>query len=357
MEKFEFPILKTKIEGANQTFDLNDQIDRRKYFELKAGEEIEKLKTYLENNSFVAYLLGKKGSGKGTYSKLFMEAVGADKAIHFSLGDLVRSVHEEISDPKKKEGLINFLKTNYRGFIPIEEALEAFEGRSTKTLMPTEFILALAKREIAKFEKKALFIDGFPRDLDQISYSLFFRDLIDYRQDPDIFILLNVPETIIDERIKTRVVCPKCKTPRNYKLLPTKKINYNPETKKFALACDNQSCNGVSMVSKEGDEFGIEPIRERLELDGKLIKQAFSLHGIPKVLLRNSVPVDVAKEYVDQYEITPGYDYEWDEKNKKVNVIEEPWVIADEAGVPSYSLMPAPVVVSMIKQLVKVLGL
>lgn len=353
----DFPLFKTKINGVSQTFDLNDPVDRRKYFELKAGKEIEKLKVYLEKNTFVAYLLGKKISGKGTYSKLFMEAVGTDKAIHFSVGDLVRSVHEEIADSKKKEELINFLKANYRGFIPIEDALAAFEGRSTKTLLPTEFLLALVKREISEFGKKALFIDGFPRDLDQISYSLFFRDLIDYRQDPDIFILLDVPETIIDERIKTRVVCSVCKTPRNYKLLPTKIIKYDEKLKKFSLACDNPTCHEATMVSKEGDELGIESIRERLNLDGKLIKQALNLHGIPKILLRNSVPVKAADEYVDQYEITPEYNYEWDEDNKKVKVIEKPWIVPDEEGVPSYSLLPAPVVISMIKQLVKVLGL
>lgn len=357
MEKTEFPIFKTKVDGVTQKFDLNDPVERRKYFELKAGPEIEKLRIYLEKNTFVAYLLGKKNSGKGTYSKLFMEAVGLDRAVHFSVGDLVRSVHEEIVDPKKKEELITFLKVNYRGFMPIEDALEAFEGRSTKNLLPTEFILALVKRAIAKFGKKALFIDGFPRDMDQISYSLFFRDLIDYRDDPDIFILINVPETIINERIKTRVICPKCKTPRNYRLLPTKKITYNEKENKFDLRCDNPECQEAVMVGKEGDELGIEPIKERLAIDGKLIKQAFSLHGIPKIFLRNSVPVDVVDQYVDQYEITPGYSYQWDKENKKVRVIESPWIINDEEGVPSYSLLPAAVAVSLIKQMVKVLGL
>ena len=76
-------------------------------------------------------------------------------------------------------------------------------------------------------EKKALFIDGFPRDLDQVSYSLFFRDLIGYRADPDIFILIDVPNSVIDERIKYRVVCPKCHTPRNLKLLATKQVEYD----------------------------------------------------------------------------------------------------------------------------------
>jgi hypothetical protein len=44
------------------------------------------------------------------------------------------------------------------------------------------------------------------------------------------------------------------------------------------------------MKTKEGDEHGIEPIRERLNKDELLIKQAYTLQGIPKVLLRNSIP-------------------------------------------------------------------
>jgi len=353
----EFPIFKTKIEGINQTFDLDDPIERRKYFELKAGSEIEKLKVYLEKNTFVAYLLGKKNSGKGTYAKMFAEIVAPEKIIHFSIGDAVRAVHNEFQDPNKKNDLINFLKTNYRGFVPIEKALESLASRSTKTLLPTEFILALVKREITKFGRKALFIDGFPREMDQISYSLFFRDLIDYREDPDIFILIDLPDSIINERIKYRVVCPICQTPRNLKLLPTKNIGYDKKTGQFYLICDNPSCQKAVMVAKEGDALGIEPIRNRLEKDGQIIEQAFSLYGVPKIFLRNSIPVEGANQYVDDYEITPEYSYLWDEKNQAVKVIKKPWIINDEKGRPSYSLLPPPVVVSMIKQMVEILGI
>jgi len=73
--------------------------------------------------------------------------------------------------------------------------------------------------------------------------------------------------------------------------------------------------------------------------------------------LRNSVPADKAKELVNDYELTPAYDYHWDEKQRKVITTEKPWQIMDDEGVASYSLMPPPVVVSFIKQLVKVLNL
>ena len=351
-----FPIFKSKIEGADKKFNLADPKDREKYFHLKAGPEIEKLKRYLKKNTFIAYLLGKKNSGKGTYAKMFAEIIGPEKIYHFSIGDMIREVDQELKDKKRKKELLSFLEKNYRGWLSLEKIFSALEKRSTQTLLPTELILALVKREIAKREKKTLFIDGFPRGLDQISYVLFFRDLIGYREDADIFILIDVPERVIDERIKWRRVCPRCQTSRNLKLLPTSKVGYDEKKAVFYLLCDNPDCPGSRMVQKEGDELGIRPIRERLKMDDKLIQQAFSLHGVPKILLRNSLPVKVAKNFVDDYEITPEYDYEWNEKEKKVRIIEKPWIVLDDEGRPSYSLLAAPVVVSLIKQMAKVLG-
>ena len=109
------------------------------------------------------------------------------------------------------------------------------------------------------------------------------------------------------------------------------------------------------MHGKEGDEMGIESIRDRLELDDKLIAKIFSLHGIQKGLIRNAVPVEKAKDFVDDYELTPAYSYE--RVNGEVKVIEKPWVVKDDDGVPSYSLLPQAVAVSLIKQMVSVLGL
>jgi len=357
VKNMEFPILKTKIDNSSKKFDLTDFKERQAYFEFKAGKEIKKLREYLKENTFIAYLLGKKNSGKGTYAKMFKEVVAPEKIEHFSIGDMVRSFDEVVQDKEKRKDLISFLEKNYRGFVPISELISALEKRSTKTLLPSELILALVKGEVAKREKKALFIDGFPRDLDQVSYSLFFRDLVEYRQDPDIFVLIDVPESVIDERIKYRVICPLCQTSRNLKLLPTKKVEYDEKEKKFFLLCDNSECGGARMVQKEGDEFGIEPIRERLEKDEKLIKQALSLYGIPKILLRNSLPIDKAKDFVDDYEITPEYVYQKDKKSKKIKIIEKPWQILDDQGIPSYSLLPPPVVVSLIKQISLTLGL
>jgi hypothetical protein len=41
----------------------------------------------------------------------------------------------------------------------------------------------------------------------------------------------------------------------------------------------------------------------------------------------------------------------------RFNIIEKPWVVNDDQGVPSYSLQAPAVAVSLIKQLVKALGI
>ena len=61
----DFPIFKTKMEGKDRKFNLTDPKERNDYFYYKAGEEIEKLKDYVKDNTFIVYLLGKKNSGKG----------------------------------------------------------------------------------------------------------------------------------------------------------------------------------------------------------------------------------------------------------------------------------------------------
>jgi adenylate kinase family enzyme len=352
----EFPVFKTKMEGSSQKFDLNSPEERKKYFELKAGKEIAKLRAYFNGgNTFIAYLLGKKNSGKGTYAKMFAEIIDPKMVDHFSIGDMIRNVDLELRDKNKKKELIEFLEKNYRGWISAKDIVEGLEKRSTQILLPTELILLLVKREIAKRPKKTIFIDGFPRDLDQMNFTLFFRDLIGYREDSDLFVLIDVPESVIDERIKYRRICPACQTSRSIKLLPTSKVGYDAQTKEFYLNCDNPLCQGPRMVPKEGDEKGIDPIRERLKKDSKLIEQAASLFGIPKIFLRNSVPQAVAQETVDDYEITPEYDYELN--GDKIIVKEKPWVVLDETKIPVHSLMPPPVVVSLIKQMVEVLHL
>ncbi|MDP3953446.1 MAG: nucleoside monophosphate kinase [bacterium] len=352
-----FPLFNTKVEGVSKKFDLNNPAERKEYFEAKAGKELEIIRNYLKDRTFVAYLLGKKGAGKGTYTKLLIDAVGEpDKIAHVSVGDIVRAATKTLEEGGgAKAELEDFLRKNYRGFMSLDEALGALASRSTKVLVPTEFTLSLIKWELREMEKKTIFLDGFPRDLDQISYAIFFRDLIGYREDPDFFVFINLPESVIDARMKSRVICPKCQTPRNVSLMPTKDVGYDEKTGEFFLRCDNADCAGARMVAKEGDDQGIEAIRGRMDKDEEVMSKIMQIQGIDKVLMRNTVPVSESGKYVDDYEITPAYVHELNKAKNTVETKEEPWVVEDDDGVPSYSLLPPPVALSMIKQLAAIL--
>lgn len=352
-----FPVFKTKKAGGKKRYNLEDPADRKRYFTFKAGSEIADIRDYLRKNTFVAFMMGKKNSGKGTYTKLFAEQVGPERVKHISVGDVVRAAHKEMENPKTKKALVKWLEDNYRGFMPLPEAIAALTGRSTSTLVPTEFTLALVERAIAtEGKKKAVFIDGFPRGLDQVSYSLFFRHIMGYRDDPDFFVFIDVPTSIIAARLNGRVICPTCHVPRHPKLMRTKEIGYDATKKDFYLKCDNSSCKSVRMVSKEGDDLGMDAIKDRLMTDENIMRNLLTLQGVPKVFIRNTVPLTEAKTKIDDYEATPEYQYSVGSKGEVV-VNEVPWIVKDDEGVDSYSLLPAAPVVSLIKQIHKVLGL
>ena len=120
-----FPVTKTTLPNVTKKFDLNDPKDRKEYFEAKVGSEIAKLRKYFEDNTFIAYLLGKKNSGKGTYTKLMAEIFGADKIGHISVGDLVRETHKIIDDKDERQKIVEYMEKNYRGYISIDEAINA----------------------------------------------------------------------------------------------------------------------------------------------------------------------------------------------------------------------------------------
>ncbi|MDD3662184.1 MAG: nucleoside monophosphate kinase [Candidatus Dojkabacteria bacterium] len=354
MKGVDFPAIPIRT-SSKKSHDITSPSGRSAYFNEKVGPEIRHLKKFFQKNTFIAYMLGKKMAGKGTYTKILQEIFGEDKIRHVSFGDIARANDSVTESPDEKQALCAYLEKRYRGFMPLTDALDAFCNRSTKTLLPTEFMLELVKREIDTYGKTTLFIDGFPRNLDQITHSLYFRNLINYRDDQDLFVLLDVPEQIIDERIKYRRICPKCQTSRNLRLNTTSDVRYDKKTDEFYLMCDNPECEPTRMVQKEGDHLGVESIRSRLDEEDALMRKAMELHGIPRILVRNSIPVEDAPELVNEYEITQMKTFSTDVPGT-VHVQESNWEITDENGVRSYCLYPAPVVVTIIKQLAEVLS-
>ena len=93
MKGLEFPIIGTKTKGLNKKFDFTSPLTRKVYFEEKCGDEIKHIRQFLKEGTFMAFLLGKKNSGKGTYSHLFTEIFGEKNIALVSVGDVVRDTH------------------------------------------------------------------------------------------------------------------------------------------------------------------------------------------------------------------------------------------------------------------------
>lgn len=349
-----YPLFSSKVSGVSEIFDLNTLEGRTAYFRAKAGDKIDALRSYMQSHTFIAYLLAKKSAGKGTYTKQMVEIFGSDIIGHISVGDTVRKASVLADTPEGLAELRDYMEIHYRGFISLDDALDALKGRNQQTLLPTEFTLALLKREIQSQGSKVLFIDGFPRGVDQLSYTLFFRDLIDFRSDGDVFIAIDIPEQVIEERMKSRVVCPICQKPSNVRLLPTEFVGQDSETGEYFLMCDNATCNKERMYGKEGDEAGIESIRERLDRDGELIDKIFSLYGIPKILLRNALPSTDAKDYADTYELTQEYVYTTDDAGN-IHMTAQPFAVTDDEGETVVSVSGPAVTLQLIDQLHRIL--
>ncbi|MEK7140596.1 MAG: class I tRNA ligase family protein [Patescibacteria group bacterium] len=93
---------------------------------------------------------------------------------------------------------------------------------------------------------------------------------------------------------------------------------------------------------------------QRLKGDKVFFLTGVYEHAQKNVQAAEALGISV-KEFVDAYEVTPEYQYSFDEDTQKVQVTQKPWEIKDDEGVICNSLMPPPVVVSLIKQLVRAL--
>ena len=162
----------------------------------------------------------------------------------------------------------------------LDDALGALSGRSTSSLLPTEVILALVEKENIKKRAQGDIHQWFSeKSGPSVLFHLFQGDH-GISQRPGLLRFHRSAGTDHGREDEIWVICPVCKTPRNLKLLRTKDVEYESKENKFYLICDNPSCGHQRMVPKEGDELGIEAIRDRIEVDGKVMRTLLDLQGI-----------------------------------------------------------------------------
>lgn len=333
---------------SDRKYDLLNPNERKIFFNKFLGKEIENIRAYMKSKTFICYAMSPKMAGKGTFLGLLGEIVGQQYFTTISVGDLFRKADEDYRQNGKDSETYKYIVKNHRGYSKPEDLADSLINRSTKTVSPTELALILLKKEIDKLTHQSIFIDGFPRTVDQVSYSLYMRDLIGYRNDPDYFMFINVPIKLIDIRIKDRRVCPKCGNSKNLTTNPSSICDIDKNTNETIMYCDKPNCTKEIMVPKEGDNLGVQNIADRIEADLELIGMARNLYGIPKIEVFNSIPVSEVEKYLNDFEVTKEYYFE--KEHGKI-VRKEKDLIFEENGEKYVSLLPSANVVQIMRQI------
>ena len=165
-------------------------------------------------------LLGAPGSGKGTLGARLCDQLGVPT---ISTGDMLRAA--------VKNGTPTGLKA------------KAFMDGGK--LVPDEIILALIDERLAEPDcKNGCMLDGFPRNIPQ-------AEALENTAKPDVALLLDVPDEVIEKRMTGRRVCAKCGATFNIHSLPPKAEGI----------CDN--CGGA-LVQRADD--APETVRDRLRV-------------------------------------------------------------------------------------------
>lgn len=141
-------------------------------------------------------LVGAPGSGKGTQSKRLEQVYGTKQ---ISTGDILRQA--------VKDGT------------PL--GLEAQKFMNEGKLVPDAVMIGLIKETLSKAGRSSWVLDGFPRTLAQAQ--ALDRTLAELGEKVEQVVLLDVPDSLLLERIVGRRSCPGCGNVHHVKFDPPKK--------------------------------------------------------------------------------------------------------------------------------------
>eukprot|EP00474_Spongospora_subterranea_P008575 CRZ09033.1 hypothetical protein [Spongospora subterranea] len=170
-------------------------------------------------------LLGAPGVGKGTYASMLSRWLGYE---HISTGDAIR---QKIRDKEPQFEL-------YKQYVDNGE------------LLPDSVVIPLLSSMICN--KKAVLLDGFPRQLSQVAE-------VDRLTDVKSVLLLKLRREILIEKVIKRRICPQCS--RSYNLADIKygTMRMPPLSPNVPGVCDD--C-GSALVQRQDDT--VEVVNKRL---------------------------------------------------------------------------------------------
>lgn len=170
-------------------------------------------------------MLGAPGSGKGTQSVYITEQFGI---LQISSGALFRQNIKDQTELGKK----------------VQAIIEKGE------LVPDEIVIEMVMERILRKDcEKGCILDGFPRTTAQAK--ALGESLAKVGQKIDCAVSLSVPDEAIKERMRTRIVCPKCEA------------QYNTVTNPPAVPGICDRC-GAALTGRADDNE--ETVSKRLEI-------------------------------------------------------------------------------------------
>lgn len=193
----------------------------------------------------ILVLLGPPGSGKGTQAKKMQQELDLP---HISVGDLLRiAVREKNAIGRQVESFMN-------------------QGK----LVPDEISIALTKERISQPDcKKGFILDGFPRNLAQAA--ALEKMFAEASLKLDGVLYINVPLTVVVERLSGRRSCKSCGAVFH--------IKYSaPQTKDVCDKC------GAGLYQRDDDKP--ETIKQRFEVYENSTKPLIDFYA-KKNLLKN----------------------------------------------------------------------
>lgn len=128
-------------------------------------------------------LFGAPGSGKGTQSKLLVEKMGYE---HISTGDLFRAAIKNSTE-------LGILAKSYM---------------DKGNLVPDDVTVGLVREKLSALKGKKFILDGFPRNVSQAES--LKKILGDLKMSLDCAVFVDVPESLLLERLTGRRTCMEC---------------------------------------------------------------------------------------------------------------------------------------------------
>jgi len=190
-------------------------------------------------------IFGPPGSGKGTYASRLKNRLGI---AHISTGDLVR---EEI-----------------RNQTPLGKMIEKYS--SSGTLVPDEIITEILKKGLSPELSKGFILEGYPRTVAQAKELEKITSI-------EVVVNLIVPDSVIVDRLSSRLQCKACGAIYNEKTMKPKTLG----------RCDK--CGG-ELFRRVDDQPDV--IRERLKVYREESEPVIDFYRSKKLLkdLRNEDP-------------------------------------------------------------------